>query len=82
MIIDIKCKGFDVKLDDWRKSKKLSYAKLAKLVGQNEATVARRWCMPPGHPNQLIPRKGKNMDRIIEVTQGSVMPNDFYLEDR
>tara|TARA_Y100000589_G_scaffold323438_1_gene357972 strand:- start:148 stop:369 length:222 start_codon:yes stop_codon:yes gene_type:complete len=70
-----------MKLDTWRRENGLSYRALAQKLGQKEATIARRWCLPPGHQDQLIPRKGPNMDRIIEVTNGAVMPNDFYMRD-
>ena len=70
-----------MKLDTWRKENGLSYRALAQKLGQKEATIARRWCLPPGNQDQLIPRKGPNMDRIIEVTGGAVMPNDFYMRD-
>ena len=70
-----------MKLDTWRKENNLSYSELARKLGQSETTMARRWCYPPGDIRQLIPRKGQNMDRIIEVTGGAVMPNDFYMRD-
>ena len=66
-----------MKLDLYRKQNGLSLAALAKLVGASHATVVRRWCLPKGHPQSLIPNV-KYMVRIMDVTNGAVQPNDFY----
>ena len=65
-------------LEDFRKQQKLSYKQLAELLGASHATVARRWCLPRGHKDRLIPNENY-MDKIILLTNGEVMPNDFYV---
>lgn len=65
-------------LDQWRVSKNLSYNKLAKLLGASHATIARRWCLPFDAQDRMIPSP-KYMDRVVNITNGSVTPNDFYL---
>jgi hypothetical protein len=40
--------------------------------------MARRWCLPFGHKDRLIPNE-LFMDRIVLLSNGEVMPNDFYL---
>lgn len=52
----------------------LTYEAFAKLVGTNRKTVWR-WC----GKTPEIPRPDM-MRRIVEVTEGAVMPNDFYLD--
>ena len=64
-------------LDQYRQEKKLTYLALAKLLGIDQATMARRWCLPRAHPQSQTP-SAKNMDLIIERTQSAVTPNDFY----
>jgi transcriptional regulator with XRE-family HTH domain len=64
-------------LDEYRKERRLSLAALAGLLGAPHATIARRWCLPRGHPNAMIPSP-KYMLRIMDVTAGAVQPNDFY----
>lgn len=66
-------------LDQWRIKKRLSYRKLAKLLGTRHATIARRWCMPPDSEERAIP-SAKYMDLIVQLTNGAVTPNDFYLQ--
>lgn len=68
-----------MKLDTWRKSKGHSYRALAKLVGASHASVVRRWCQKMDHPDFRIPGP-KYMLRLMEVSQGEVQPNDFYLD--
>ncbi len=66
-------------LEDYRKQQKLSYKQLAELLGASHATVARRWCLGIDHKDRMIPAPDF-MERIVLVTDGSVMPNDFYLK--
>jgi ribosome-binding protein aMBF1 (putative translation factor) len=69
-------------LNEWRKNKGWSYGKLADRLGTKHATNARRWCLPQQHPDHLVPsNRGatKYMDRIIKLTNGEVMPNDFFI---
>ncbi len=68
-------------LDQWRVRQKLSYNKLAKLLGASHATIARRWCQPTGAKDRMIPSP-KYMERIVLLTDGRVQPNDFYLQRR
>jgi len=65
-------------LDEYRKSKKLTYKSLAELLGAAHPTVARRWCLPIHHKNRMIPNQ-EFMERIMTMTDGSVTPNDFYI---
>tara|TARA_R100000654_G_scaffold21098_1_gene42599 strand:+ start:1252 stop:1464 length:213 start_codon:yes stop_codon:yes gene_type:complete len=65
-------------LDEFRKSKNLSYKRLSELVGAKHATVARRWCLPQGHEQRMIPAPNY-MEKIMTVTDGAVQPNDFYV---
>ncbi len=66
-------------LDQWRIKKRLSYKKLAKLLGAPHATVARRWCLPTDHKDRVVPSK-KYMQRVVQLSDGSVTPNDFYFQ--
>jgi len=68
-----------MKLDTWRKNKGHSYRGLAKLLNVSGATVVRRWCLPMSHADYRIP-SFDHMKRILELTQGAVQPNDFYIE--
>jgi hypothetical protein len=65
-------------LERWRKEKRLSYAKLADLLGAGHATMVRRWCRPFGAEDKVIPTT-HYMERILRLTNGSVTPNDFYI---
>jgi transcriptional regulator with XRE-family HTH domain len=65
-------------LEDWRKKRGLSYAKLAELLGASHATMVRRWCRPFEADDKVIPTV-KYMNRVLEITHGEVKPNDFYL---
>lgn len=65
-------------LESYRKSKSLSYADLARLLGVSHATMVRRWCRPFGAEDKVIPTV-RYMERIINLTHGSVTPNDFYM---
>jgi len=70
-------------LNDYRLQKGWSYGQLANLLDAGHAQMARRWCLPKGHKDRLIPsnRGSKNyMSRIIELTKGQVQPNDFYID--
>lgn len=67
-----------MKLDDFRKSKGWSYGELARQLGAGHNTIARRWCLPHDHPQRSIPGP-EYMDRIVRLSHGEVMPNDFYL---
>lgn len=65
-------------LEEYRLQNNLSYKKLAEKLGFKEATVARRWCLPKGHDQALTPSP-RNLGLILEVTMGSVTPNDFII---
>ena len=65
-------------LDEFRKKHKWSYSELARQVGASHATVARRWCLPPGHKDRDIPNE-HYMDLIMRLTNGEVIPNEFYI---
>tara|TARA_R110001606_G_scaffold370099_1_gene526380 strand:- start:37 stop:252 length:216 start_codon:yes stop_codon:yes gene_type:complete len=67
----------DMKLNEWRLSKKLSYRDLAYKVGAKHATIARRWCLSEEHPQRLIPNPDY-MKAIMLATDGAVNANDFY----
>ena len=67
-------------LNEWRLERGLSYRKLASLMDSPHATVARRWCLPAEHKDQMIPSPAK-MLAIYRLTDGSVQPNDFYLSE-
>ena len=67
-------------INSFREKKNWSYSELARQVGASHATVVRRWCLPLGHDERLIPAP-KYMDRIVKVSEGQVMPNDFYVLD-
>ena len=66
-----------MQLDDYRKQRGASYSELARLLGASHATVARRWCLPPGSRDRTIPAK-TFMRRIMALSNGQVTPNDFY----
>ena len=65
-------------LDEYRLENSLSYKKLAEKLGFKEATVARRWCLPKDHSQALTP-SSRNLSLILQVTMGSVTPNDFII---
>jgi len=69
-----------MQLDNFRTSQGWSLTKLAEKVGASHATVVRRWCLPMGHKDRLVPSPAY-MQKIVDVSVGSVMPNDFYLND-
>mgnify|MGYP003633281075 FL=1 len=69
-----------MQLDNFRTSQGWSLTKLAEKVGASHATVVRRWCLPMGHKDRLVPSPAY-MQKIVDVSAGSVMPNDFYLND-
>ena len=64
-------------LDEYRIEKKLSYRKMAQLLDVGHATIVRRWCLPPSHPQRVLPRP-EYMERLLHYTNGAVQPNDFY----
>jgi len=65
-------------IDEYRLDKNWSYTELARQTGAAHATVARRWCLKFDHVDRLIPSQAF-MDRIILLTSGEVLPNDFYI---
>ena len=65
-------------IDDYRLKKSWSYTELDRQVGAAHATVARRWCLKMDHGDRLIPSQ-LFMDRIVLLTNGEVLPNDFYI---
>ena len=65
-------------LEQWRLKKGWSKAQLARKLGASHAKDGTRWCIRPGGDGQVIPGR-TYMARIIEVTGGEVMPNDFYM---
>ena len=65
-------------LEEYRQAQGLTYSKLAKLIGAKHATIARRYCLPHGHKDRMIPQV-EYMERIVNFTGGMVQPNDFYL---
>jgi len=69
----------NMKLNEYRISKKWSYGQLAMMLGVSHATVARRYCLPVSHRNYMIPNR-KYMLEVVRLTQGAVQPNDFYYE--
>ena len=69
-----------MQLDNFRTNQGWSLTKLAEKVGASHATVVRRWCLPHGHKDRLVPSPAY-MQKIVDVSEGSVMPNDFYLND-
>ena len=69
-----------MKLEEFRIKQGWSLTELAHRVEASHATVARRWCLPPGHKDRLVPSPAY-MQKSVDVSDGSVMPNDFYLND-
>jgi hypothetical protein len=59
-------------LDTFRRQKGWSYSELARQVDASHATVARRWCLPFGHKDRLIPNE-LFMDRIVLLSNGEVV---------
>jgi len=56
----------------WRKSKKMSRAELAKLLGLSNPTVIYRY-----ETGARVPRP-EIMKRIVQLTKGEVSANDFF----
>ena len=67
-------------LKEFKDQNKMSYAKLAAMIGASHATIARRFCLPQTHRDRMIP-SAKYMTAIMTVTDGAVTPNDFYRVD-
>ena len=67
-------------LREFKDQNKMSYAKLAAMIGASHATIARRFCLPKTHKDRMIP-SAKYMTAIMTVTDGAVTPNDFYRVD-
>ena len=69
------CKNLNMDLEEFRKSKGLSYKKLAEFLGitgvSPESTVCR-WCL-----KNRMPKK-QNINLIMEKTDGKVKPASFY----
>ena len=68
-------------LEQWRLKKGFSKSQLARKLGASHAKDVTRWCIRPGSPGAVIPGR-TYMDKIIALTDGEVMPNDFYCRDR
>ena len=64
-------------LNDYLEQNDPSFSETARALGVAHATVVRRWCLPAGNSERLIPKRA-NMDKIVAFTGGKVMPNDFY----
>ena len=60
-----------------------SYGQLAQRLGTKHAQMARRWCLPMDHADYLVPsNRGatRYMSRILQLTNGEVQPNDFFIQ--
>jgi transposase-like protein len=68
-----------MKLNDYREKEGLTYTELARQIGAAHASTVRRWCLPPGDENRLIPNL-EYMSRIVAMTDKQVEPNDFYYD--
>ena len=55
-----------MKLDEFRIKQGWSLTELAHRVEASHATVARRWCLPPGHKDRLVPSPAY-MQKIVDV---------------
>lgn len=65
-----------MKFADWVQSQGWTWTRAAKELGLANATAARRFAYG------TIPNR-KTMARIVRLSRGAVMPNDFYeLTDR
>lgn len=62
-----------MRLAEWRKAEGLTQAELAEKLGVSQPYVSaiERW------PNNAIPAKLVMM-KIVELSAGDVLPNDFY----
>ena len=65
-------------LDDYRIKRGWSYSELARQVGASHAAIVRRWCLRHDETGRSIPNP-LYMERIINMSMGEVMPNDFYI---
>jgi len=61
-----------MKLADFKKQRNLTDEALAALIGECTVSALRKWLA-----GDRIPRKDQ-MERIAAVTDGQVLPNDFY----
>ena len=64
-----------MKLEHFRKKRKLSYKQLANFLGfdgKSAASTVLRWCKGDRTP------KPEYISKIYKLTQGKVQPNDFY----
>lgn len=61
-----------MRLADFKKNRNLTDDGLAALIGDCTVSALRKWLA-----GDRIPRKDQ-MERIAVVTDGQVMPNDFY----
>lgn len=61
-----------MKLSEFMRMNDLSPDALAALLGDVSASGVRKWAN-----EERIPRKDQ-IERIVEITDGQVMPNDFF----
>lgn len=61
-----------MKLADFKRHRNLTDEALAALIGDCTVSALRKWLA-----GDRIPRKDQ-MERIAAVTDGQVLPNDFY----
>ena len=64
-------------LDDWRNEQGWSKSLLARQLGVPQTITVTRWCHPLDDPRRSVPNPDY-MQRIINLTQGKVTPNDFF----
>ena len=65
-----------MKLEEWRKTKKMRYSELAKeleLTIKNPIAKLRGYCVGTN-----IPREKEMMQKIFKLTKRKVSANDFY----
>lgn len=71
---------FDMKINDWRLERGLSYSELARKVGASHATVARRWCLEESDPQHMKPAT-KFIRALTLASDGQVTANDIYRQE-
>jgi uncharacterized protein YjcR len=61
-----------MKLIDYLRSKEMRPDDLAEMIGNVSVSGVRKWIS-----GERIPRRDQ-MEKIVEVTAGEVLPNDFF----
>ena len=66
-----------MELLEFKRKNKLSYRELSELIGSDNATIARLFCIPKQPKNRMMQCE-KYMHTILTATNGAVTTSNFY----